>query len=164
MRAATEDRGPLDLRVLIVEDIPTDPELAGRQLERSGIGCVHHRVDSEPAFRKALTDFRPHLILSDFTIPAFDGLAALDIALESAPDVPFIFLSGTIGEERAIEALRRGAVDYVLKSNPARLAPAVRRALREVAERRRRRFAGIRIRESAQPPRPILATSPDSTS
>ena len=144
---------PLDLRVLIVEDIPTDAELAVRQLERSGIGCVHHRVDSEPSFRKALTDFRPHLILSDFTIPAFDGLAALDIALESAPDVPFIFLSGTIGEERAIEALRRGAVDYVLKTNPARLAPAVRRALREVAERRRRRFAELRIRERPSMPR-----------
>jgi PAS domain S-box-containing protein/diguanylate cyclase (GGDEF)-like protein len=152
---------PLDLRVLIVEDIPTDAELAVKQLERSGIGCVHHRVDTEPAFRKALTDFRPHLILSDFTIPAFDGLAALDIALEASPDVPFIFLSGTIGEERAIEALRRGAVDYVLKTNPARLAPAVRRALREVAERRRRRFAELRIRESEQRLRDIIDTAQD---
>ncbi len=85
---------PLDLRVLIVEDIATDAELAVKQLERSGIGCVHHRVETEPAFRKALTDFRPHLILSDFTIPQFDGLAALDIALEAAPDVPFIFSPG----------------------------------------------------------------------
>ncbi len=152
---------PLDLRVLTVEDIPTDAELAVKQLERSGIGCVHHRVDTEPAFRKALTDFRPHLILSDFTLPAFNGLAALDIALEAAPDVPFIFLSGTIGEERAIEALRRGAVDYVLKTNPARLAPAVRRALREVAERRRRRFAELRIRESEQRLRDIIDTAQD---
>jgi PAS domain S-box-containing protein/diguanylate cyclase (GGDEF)-like protein len=151
----------LDLRVLIVEDVPAEAELAVRQLERSGIGCVHHRVDTEPAFRRALGDFRPHLILSDFTIPAFDGLAALDIAAEHAPDVPFIFLSGTIGEERAIEALRRGAVDYVLKTNPARLAPAVRRALREVAERRRRRFAELRIRESEQRLRDIIDTSQD---
>ncbi len=152
---------PLDLRVLIVEDIAAEAELAVRQLERSGIGCVHHRVDSEQTFRKALNDFRPHLILSDFTIPAFDGLAALDIAVQSAPDVPFIFLSGTIGEERAIEALRRGAVDYVLKTNPARLAPAVRRALREVAERRRRRFAELRIRESEQRLRDIIDTAQD---
>jgi PAS domain S-box-containing protein/diguanylate cyclase (GGDEF)-like protein len=152
---------PLDLRVLIVEDIATDAELAVKQLERSGIGCVHHRVETEQSFRRALTDFRPHLILSDFTIPQFDGMAALDIALEAAPDVPFIFLSGTIGEERAIEALRRGAVDYVLKTNPARLAPAVRRALREVAERRRRRFAELRIRESEQRLRDIIDTAQD---
>lgn len=152
---------PLDLRVLIVEDMPTDAELAVKQLERSGIGCVHHRVETESAFRKALSEFRPHLILSDFTIPSFDGLEALDIALEAAPDVPFIFLSGTIGEERAIEALRRGAVDYVLKTNPARLAPAVRRALREVAERRRRRFAELRIRESEQRLRDIIDTAQD---
>ena len=95
----------------------------------------------EGQFRTALKQFRPHVILSDFTLPAFDGLAALDIAREEAPDVPFIFLSGTIGEERAIEALQRGAVDYVLKTNPARLVPAVRRALREVQERTRRRTA-----------------------
>jgi CheY-like chemotaxis protein len=84
----------LDLRVLIVEDVPAEAELAVRQLERSGIGCVHHRVDTEPAFRRALGDFRPHLILSDFTIPAFDGLAALDIAAEHAPDVPSFFSRG----------------------------------------------------------------------
>ena len=98
-------------------------------------------VVDERQFRAALELFRPHVILSDFTLPAFDGLAALDIARREAPDVPFIFLSGTIGEERAIEALQRGAVDYVLKTNPARLVPAVRRALREVQERARRRAA-----------------------
>ena len=95
---------PLDLRVLIVEDIPTDAELAVRQLERSDIGYVHHRVDSEPAFRKALTDFRPHLILSDFTIPAFDGLAALDIALESAPDCHRVLVEESHGNPRIGEA------------------------------------------------------------
>lgn len=152
---------PLDLRVLIVEDIAAEAELAVRQLERSGIACVHHRVDGEAAFRKALVDFRPHIILSDFTLPQFDGMAALEVAAQAAPDVPFIFLSGTIGEERAIEALRRGAVDYVLKSNLARLAPAVRRALREVAERRRRRFAELRIRESEQRLRDIIDTAQD---
>src|SRR6185437_3208098 len=70
-----------------------------------------------------------------------DGFAALDIAREQAPDIPFIFLSGTLGEERAVETLQRGAVDYVLKTNPARLVPAVRRALREMEERARRRAA-----------------------
>ncbi len=97
------------------------------------------------SFARRSSGFRPHLILSDFTLPDFDGLAALEIACEEAPDIPFIFLSGTIGEERAIEALRRGAVDYVLKTNPARLVPAVRRALREVEERSRRRAAERQI-------------------
>ena len=149
------------LRVLIVEDVSVDSDLAVRQLARGGIRCVHIRADSEPAFRSALTRFRPHIILSDFTLPGFDGLAALNIARTEAPDVPFIFLSGTIGEERAIEALRRGAVDYVLKTNPARLVPAVRRALREVSERSRRRIAEQQIRESEQRLRDIVDTSQD---
>jgi diguanylate cyclase (GGDEF)-like protein len=129
------------LRLLIVEDVIAEAELALRHLASGGISCVPRTVADERQFRAALRQFRPHVILSDFTLPAFDGLAALDIAREEAPDVPFIFLSGTIGEERAIEALRRGAVDYVLKTNPARLVPAVRRALREVEERARRRAA-----------------------
>src|SRR5690242_4191829 len=118
-------------------------------------------VADEPQFRAALKQFRPHLILSDFSLPAFDGLTALKIATTEAPDVPFIFLSGTIGEERAIEALRRGAVDYVLKTNPARLVPAVRRALREVSERARRRIAERQIRENEQRLRDIVHTSQD---
>ena len=138
-----------------------DAELVLRQLARSGIRCVHHRVDNERTFRSALRRFRPHIILSDFTLPGFDGLTALDIALLEAPDVPFIFVSGTIGEERAIEAVHRGAVDYVLKSNPKRLVPAVRRALREVSERARRRSVERQIRESEQRLRDIVDTSQD---
>ena len=127
--------------MLIVEDVAAEAELAVRSLASGGISCVPRTVADERQFRTALKQFRPHVILSDFTLPAFDGLTALDIACQEAPGVPFIFLSGTIGEERAIEALRRGAVDYVLKTNPGRLVPAVRRALREVEERGRRRAA-----------------------
>lgn len=128
-----------ELRVLIVEDIPTEAELAVRQLVKGGISCQPMVVESEPDFRCALSDFKPQLILSDFSMPGFDGLVALEIALATAPDVPFIFLSGTLGEERAIDALRRGATDYVLKTNLARLAPAVVRALQEAASRKARR-------------------------
>ena len=124
--------------MLIVEDVAAEAELAVQHLVSGGISCIPRTVADETQFRAALSQFRPHVILSDFTLPAFDGLTALNIACQEAPDVPFIFLSGTIGEERAIEALRRGAVDYVLKTNPARLVPAVRRALREVQERSRR--------------------------
>ncbi len=149
------------LRLLMVEDAEADAELAARQLSRSGIPFVHRVVHAEPAFREALRAFRPHVILSDFTLPGFGGLAALEIAQREAPEVPFIFLSGTIGEERAIEALRRGAIDYVFKSNVARLAPAIQRALRDVAERRRRRRAERRIRESEQRLRDIINTAQD---
>jgi PAS domain S-box-containing protein/diguanylate cyclase (GGDEF)-like protein len=149
------------LRVLIIEDVSSDSDLAIDQLARGGIRCAHVRADSESSFRDALARFRPHIILSDFTLPQFDGLAALKIATAEAPEVPFIFLSGTIGEERAIEALRRGAVDYVLKTNPARLVPAVRRALREVSERSRRRIAERQIRENEQRLRDIVNTSQD---
>src|SRR6185437_4334182 len=137
-KAVTTARG---LRLLIVEDAIAEAEIAVRHLVSGGISCITRTVADEMQFRAALKQFRPHVILSDFTLPAFDGLAALDIARQEAPDVPFIFLSGTIGEERAIEALQRGAVDYVLKTKPARLVPAVRRALREVQERARRRAA-----------------------
>lgn len=131
----------LDLRVLIVEDIPTEAELAVRQLLKGGIGCKAKVVASESDFRSALSDFQPDLILSDFNMPGFDGMAALEIALEAAPDVPFIFLSGTLGEERAIDALKRGAADYVLKTHLTRLAPAVVRAVRESASRKALRSA-----------------------
>ncbi len=149
------------LRVLIVEDVRAESDLAIHQLARGGIQCTHLRIDSERTFRAALISFRPHIILSDFSLPDFDGMAALKIAVDEAPDVPFIFLSGTIGEERAIEALRRGAVDYVLKTNPARLVPAVRRALREVSERARRRIAEQQIRQSEERLRDIVDTSQD---
>ena len=149
------------IRVLIVEELPAEADLAIRRLVGAGIRCMHHRVDSEPGFRAALRRFRPHLILSDLSLAEFDGLAALDIALREMPDAPFIFLSSTVGEERAIQALRRGAVDYVLKSNPARLVPAVRRAMREVSERVRRRSAERQTRESEQRLRDIVDTVQD---
>jgi len=133
---ATERDRPSAIRVLIVEDMEFEAEFAARELRSSGIPHVMQRVDTEGAMRAALKTFDPSIILSDFSLPQFDGLSALAIARECAPEIPFVFVSGTIGEERAIEALRRGAIDYVLKTNLARLGPAVRRALDEAASRR----------------------------
>jgi PAS domain S-box-containing protein/diguanylate cyclase (GGDEF)-like protein len=149
------------LRVLMVEDVATEAQLAARMLKTGGLSITHEVVDTEPDYRAALTSFRPHIILSDFTLPQFDGLAALNIAVHEAPSIPFVFLSGTIGEERAIDALRRGAVDYVLKTNPARLPGVVKRAVREANERRRRRRAEKRIRENEQRLRDIVDTAQD---
>jgi diguanylate cyclase (GGDEF)-like protein len=134
-----------ELRLLIVEDVPAEAEIAAWQLKSAGFRCTCKRVEREAEFRAALREWQPHVILSDFSLPQFDGLGALAIAAAEAPDVPFIFLSGTIGEEHAIQTLKRGAVDYVLKTNLARLAPAVRRALEECEQRRARRAAEERV-------------------
>lgn len=134
-----------DLRVLIVEDVLAEVELAIHELTKSGFNCSFKVVATEPDFRAALADFQAELILSDFSMPGFDGMTALEIANRQAPEVPFILLSGTIGEERAIEALKCGATDCLLKTNMARLAPAVRRALEEAASRRARRMAEERV-------------------
>ena len=127
------------IRVLLVEDMDYEAELTARHLRKHGITHVIQRVETGQAMRTALREFRPSIILSDFSLPQFDGLSALEIACECSPEVPFLFVSGTIGEERAIEALRRGAVDYVLKSNLTRLGAAVQRALQEADARAVRR-------------------------
>jgi diguanylate cyclase (GGDEF)-like protein len=138
------DEQPDAIRILFVEDMQADVDLAMHQLKRAGMACSSQRVDTEPALIAALQAFDPHLILSDFSLPQFDGMSALRIVRERAPHVPFLFVSGTIGEERAINALHAGAVDYVLKENLARLEPAVRRALSEAAAN------ADRIRQEAQ--------------
>jgi diguanylate cyclase (GGDEF)-like protein len=127
------------LKLVVVEDSVADAELLARHLAKSGLDCVIERVQTERDFIAALHLHKPDLILSDFSLPNFGGLRALDLAAIHAPDTPFIYVSGTIGEERAIDALRRGATDYILKSNLSRLSSAIERALREAelkAERR----------------------------
>jgi diguanylate cyclase (GGDEF)-like protein len=119
------------LKVLLLEDSATDAELETRMLRRAGIRCVSRVVSNEHELLNQLERFAPDVVLSDFSLPGFDGMSALRLVREKKPDVPYIFVSGTIGEERAIDALRQGATDYVLKSNLARLAPAVTRAVRE---------------------------------
>ena len=135
----------LDLDVLLIEDSVPDAELAIWRLTQGGFRCRYRIVKCEDELVDALRERLPSFILSDFSLPGFDGMAALATAKRVAPDVPFIFLSGTIGEERAIEALRRGAVDYVLKSNPMRLVPAVKRALAEAQLRHANRLAERRV-------------------
>ena len=135
----------VDLDVLLIEDSAADIELTLQHLAQGGLRCRYRVVACEMELRHALQERTPSLILSDFSLPGFGGMAALAIARELVPDVPFLFLSGTIGEERAIEALRYGAVDYVLKSNPKRLVPAVHRALADAELRRVSRAAERRV-------------------
>lgn len=122
------------LHLLIVEDDQVDAELVIDQLRDDGLEFEALVVDDEPGFRDALNAFEPDLVISDVTMPGFSGDRALEILRERSSRIPFIFVSGTIGEEAAVEALKRGATDYVLKGRFARLASAVRRALRDAAE------------------------------
>jgi len=127
------------LRLLIVDDRQPDAELSASQITRGGYSCTWRRVETEEEFRTELREFAPDLILSDFTLPQYNGLAALELAAAEAPDVPFIFVSGTIGEQRAAEALSRGASDYVPKSELPRLIDSVTRVLGNGDRRSRRR-------------------------
>jgi diguanylate cyclase (GGDEF)-like protein len=129
------------IRVLMLEDIATDARLCERELRRGAFSPTCHMVDSREAFEQALDQFNPDVILSDLSLPRFSGMDALDLARMRAPDIPFIFVSGTIGEDRAVEAMRRGATDYVLKDRLQRLVPVVTRAIEEAAHRLARRGA-----------------------
>ncbi len=137
------------MKILLVEDSPSDAELCVRELTRSGLNIVSRCVDTREAYEKALGEFDPDLILSDFSLPgAFDGLLALELARNWPKDIPFIFVSGTIGEERAVEAMRRGAADYVLKDRLSRLVPVVERAFKESQERIARKKAEQELEET----------------
>ena len=123
------------IRILLLEDVPTDAELVEHALHKGGIVFSSTRAETRETFIKELEDFSPDIILADYKLPSFDGLSALELAKEKRPDVPFIFVSGAIGEGFAIETVKMGATDYVLKDYLVRLVPAVKRALREVEER-----------------------------
>jgi len=148
------------LKILLVEDVAADAELAVRELRRAGIGCDARRVETAVEYRQELEEFQPRVILSDFTIPGFDGMEALATARQSYPDIPFIFVSGTLGEEYAVRALKNGATDYVLKTNLIRLPSAVERAIKEAEERRVRRTLEHELRESEKRYRELFQSNP----
>jgi len=129
------------LKILSVEDDPVDAQLIVDTLRREGIVCEIVRVETEGEFRRTLAEHEFDIILSDHSLPGFDGLAALRLAQEMRPYIPFLLVSGTLGEEVAIETLKSGATDYVLKQRLSRLAPSVRRALQEAQERNERKRA-----------------------
>src|SRR5580700_5963242 len=136
------------LRILSIEDDPKDAELIQDLLEAEGIVCEVTRVDTQAALESSLHQAGIDLILADYTLPSFDGLSALKLAMSACPEVPFLFVSGTLGEEVAIEALKIGATDYVLKTRLSRLVPSVVRALREAREIAERKQAEENLRRS----------------
>ncbi len=135
------------LRILILEDSDFDAELIYQELTHGGMDFQGHRVQTRDEFERGLAEFLPDLVFVDFRLPTFDGAAALEIAVRNSPDLPVIIISGIVGEETAVELLKQGATDFVLKDRLSRLVPAVRRALREISERKARREAESSLRE-----------------
>ncbi|MBI3270319.1 MAG: response regulator [Planctomycetes bacterium] len=137
-----------ELCVLLLEDSPLDAELIRAELQRGGLPCRLRRVETRQQFLEELSTSPPDVILADYSLPAFDGLSALHLAREKCPELPFVFVSGSIGEDRATELVSDGPTDYVLKDRLARLAPAVLRSIRAAEERSARRRAEDALREA----------------
>lgn len=154
------ERAPL--QALIVDDSDDDRALLVRELERGGFAVAHRRVDSPEALRDALERQPWDIVFGDYTMPRFKGTDALAIVRASGLDLPFIFVSGTIGEDLAVAAMRAGAQDYIMKDNLKRLVPAVERELREAEIRRQRRLAEVERRASEARFRNILTMAADA--
>ncbi|MFH0730328.1 MAG: response regulator [Pseudomonadota bacterium] len=132
--------------MLHLEDDPADAELAQARLDEAGLSYRITRVQTREEFDEALDRAGYDIILADYRLPLYDGMSALRLARKRCPDIPFIFVSGAMGEEAAIEALTQGATDYVLKQNLLRLASAIKRGLQEAENRRKHRLAEEKIR------------------
>jgi len=136
------------LRILHLEDDPLDRELVEATLAEGGFSFQIRHVDTRAAFVQAIEEGGIDIILADYSLPTFDGLTALEIARQKLPLVPFILVSGTMGEDPAIETLKSGATDYVLKQKLTRLVPALRRALMEAENRKNLAEKEQALRES----------------
>lgn len=139
-----------ELRIIVLEDAPADVTLIDHEFRQAGLAFELERVETREDFTRAIEQNPPDLILSDHGLPAFDGFAALALARAKYPDVPFIFVTGSMGEELAIDSLRGGASDYVLKNRLSNLVPAVERALRLAEERTKRKQAEQELRDSEE--------------
>lgn len=136
------------LRILLLEDVAMDAEIIEYELRKASIAFETLRVDTGEAFDASLDAFRPDVILSDYTLPRFDGMAALERARRWAPTVPFIIVTGSINEETAVRCMKAGATDYLLKNNLARIGPAIEAALERESARGERRQAEAALRRS----------------
>lgn len=136
------------LKILMVEDLPTDTEMIRREITRNGIQFIDQIVESKKEFINAIRDFQPDLILSDYNLPVFNGMEALLLRMEMAPEIPFILITGAINEETAVEAMKAGADDYIIKEHITRIGEAIKTALRKAEIIRQSKNAEEAMRES----------------
>ncbi|HTR82089.1 MAG TPA: response regulator [Bacteroidota bacterium] len=150
------------LNILHLEDNPTDAEFLRAKLDEAAIPCVIQVVQTRDEFTNAIDQMPYDLIISDFSLPSFDGKSALEIARVKCPETPFVFVSGTIGEDAAIEGMVRGATDYVLKSKNARLIPAIKRALEDAQARKLQKKANEDLKQERILLRTVIDNLPDA--
>lgn len=150
-----------EIRILILEDVPLDAELIEIQLKRDGMEFISKIVDKEEDYHHALEVFKPSIILADHSLPQYDGITALNLARQISPNTPFIFVSGKIGEDFAVEMLKEGATDYVLKNNLSKLSPAVQRALKESREKMEKIGAEKALKEREEKYRTLFEYFPN---
>lgn len=135
-----------NLKILILEDTISDADLLIWELKKSSADFVFEVVQNRETFFNALTEFNPDIILSDFSLPSFDGLTAFQIKQQEKPDIPFIIVSGAIGEEKAVELIKNGVTDYVQKDKLITLNQKIERALKEVEEKNEKKIAEEKIK------------------
>jgi DNA-binding NtrC family response regulator len=135
------------LKILIIEDNQSDADLVQRELKKNGLNFICQIVQTRESFEDALEKFNPDIILSDYSLPAFDGFTAFNISQNKSPDVPFIIVSGMLGDERAVELIKTGITDYVLKDKLFSLGPKITRALKEAEERKKKRIADEELKK-----------------
>ena len=150
----------MSVRILLLEDAPADAALIQRELTKAGLVFVSQRVDTRPGFEEALRIFAPDVILSDHGLPGFDGAAALQLVKERFPALPVILVTGSLNEETAVEFMKAGAADYVLKDHLTRLPQAIKRALRESRLREERELAVAALRASEEQYRALFENTP----
>jgi two-component system, NarL family, sensor histidine kinase UhpB len=136
------------IKLLILEHDENDLELLLYELKKGALDFVPKIVETKDQFRAALTEFAPDIILSDYSLPGFDGVSAFHIKQEISPEVPFIIVSGTIGEENAVELIKNGVTDYAIKDKLFTVIPKIKRAIKESNERREKKIAEEKLRKS----------------
>jgi PAS domain S-box-containing protein len=149
------------IKILILENDPNDLELMQYELKRSGLQYVARTVQTRESYEKALCHFQPDIILSDFSLPSFDGMAAFKCRQQLSPETPFIIVSGTIGDEKSAELIKMGVTDYVLKENMYQVAPKVLRAFKEAGEQKERVLAQEKLKLREEQLKKILNQSLD---
>ena len=148
------------IKILFVEDLPSDVEIARRALKRENINFVDQVVDNEVDYRKAITEFLPDIVISDYSMPSFDGMSALKILMSAGKNIPFIMLTGSMNKETAVECMKAGADDYVIKEHMHRLPLAVREALQHNQIRIEKEEIADALRKSEERFRVAINKSP----